>query len=107
MKTQTRGAEMRIAIYCLDKPRHEALRLENRAAHLAYVGGFGAAVRFGGPLLDGTGTHMQGSLLICEFASMEDAKAFCANDPYARAGLFDSVSVHPVKEVFGGLKDPS
>lgn len=98
---------MRVAIHCLDKPGCEALRLENRAAHLAYLAGFGPKVRFGGPLLDAAGAHMQGSLLICDFDSMDEAGVFCANDPYTRAGLFERVSINPFKEVFGGLKDPS
>ena len=43
---------------------------------------------------------MNGSLLVVDFPSLADANAFAANDPYAKAGLFESVIIKPWKIVF-------
>ena len=43
---------------------------------------------------------MNGSVFIIEFDAIEDAREFAANDPYAKAGLFESVVIRPFKKVF-------
>jgi uncharacterized protein len=43
---------------------------------------------------------MVGSLLVMEFADKQAAEDFAANDPYAKAGLFHSVSITPFRKVF-------
>lgn len=90
------------AIHCLDKPASLDLRLANREAHLAYVGGFKAHLKLAGPLLDNDG-GMAGSLLIMEFDDIEQAKAFSADDPYSKAGLFQRVDVTTFKPTLGGF----
>ena len=42
---------------------------------------------------------MVGSLLILDLADQAAADAFAAGDPYARAGLFESVTIHPWRKV--------
>jgi len=44
---------------------------------------------------------MTGSVLIIDFDSLDEAQAFCARDPYVRAGLFDHVSISRWKKVLG------
>jgi uncharacterized protein YciI len=51
-----------------------------------------------GPTLDGDLPN--GSLIIIELDSLEDAQAFAEGDPYNKAGLFDSVSIKSWKKVF-------
>ncbi len=70
-----------------DKPNGLALRMATRAAHLAYVGGFGDQVKLGGPVLDDNG-DMAGSVILFEAETIEEARNFSANDPYMKAGLF-------------------
>ena len=41
-----------------------------------------------------------GSLVVAEFESLEEAKAWAESDPYAEAGVYDSIVVKPFKEVF-------
>ena len=36
-----------------------------------------------------------GSLIIAEFASLEDAKQWASDDPYVHAGVYESVTVKP------------
>lgn len=85
---------MLFIIDCSDKPDHSQVRLDNRAAHLAYLEGFKEQLVMAGPLLGGD-DDMIGSLLIMDFANEGEVEAFCDGDPYAQAGLFDSVAIRP------------
>ena len=40
-----------------------------------------------------------GSLIVAEFPSLEEARAWVAADPYVTAGVFGSVDVHPFVKV--------
>jgi hypothetical protein len=44
---------------------------------------------------------MTGSLVILSVASLEEARAWAAADPYAKAGLFQSVTIREWKKVIG------
>lgn len=90
---------MRIALYARDKAGALPIRTANRAAHLAYIEETGA-VEMAGPLIDAEG-GMCGSLVILELPDMEAARAWAEADPYARAGLFDSVTLTEWKKVIG------
>ena len=87
------------ALMCLDKPGHGAVRQDNRPAHRAHVADSGAVLQ-GGPLLDDDGA-MIGSLLILDVPDRAAAEAWAEADPYARAGLFQSVTLHRWDKVFG------
>jgi uncharacterized protein len=43
---------------------------------------------------------MVGSLLALEFVDKKAAEDFAANDPYTKAGLFQSVAITPFRKVF-------
>lgn len=89
---------MRVALICIDKAGHLAVRQENRAAHLAYIEATGV-VEMAGPFLDGGA--MCGSLVVLEVETLEAARDWAANDPYAKAGLFASVDIREWKKVIG------
>jgi uncharacterized protein YciI len=89
-------------LICTDKPKSLDLRMANREAHLAYVKDFAADIRLGGPLLDAAG-DMAGSMLVLEAEDRAAAEAFSANDPYNKAGLFQSVDIRPFRPVLGTL----
>ena len=89
---------MQFAIYCTDKPASTDLRAATRADHLAFIDGYMTNLIIAGPLLSDDGETMIGSLLIMDFADLDAAKAFAAADPYAQAGLFDSVVIRPWKK---------
>ena len=89
---------MRVALICIDKPGHLQTRLDNRAAHLAHIEASGV-VEMAGPFLnDG---QMTGSLVVLNVDTLEQAQAWAAADPYATAGLFDSVMITEWKKVVG------
>ncbi len=43
-----------------------------------------------------------GSLIVAEFESLEEAKAWADADPYITAGVYEQVVVKPFKKVFPG-----
>ena len=88
---------MKFAIICADKPGALQIRLDTRAAHLAYIEQTGTVTQ-AGPFLNDAG-DMCGSLVVVEVADLATAKAWADNDPYAKAGLFESVSVQAWKRV--------
>lgn len=89
---------MLFVIVAVDKPNSLELRVATRTAHFEYAKETGA-VRLGGPFLDANG-DMAGSMIIIEAADLAAAKAWAANDPYAKAGLFASSDVRPWKLTF-------
>lgn len=88
---------MRYALICLDKPNALQTRVENRAAHLEHIKSSGV-VEQAGPFIDAAG-QMCGSLLVLEVGSKAEAEAWAAADPYAKAGLFQSVLIQEWKRV--------
>ena len=90
---------MNFVLYCVDKPGHGQVRADNRPAHLDYLKSKLDRLVIAGPLLDDDGESVLGSLLVIEAADRADAEAFAAGDPYAKAGLFESVTVKAYKKV--------
>ncbi len=89
---------MHFVLTCKDKPGHLETRMENREAHLAYLKEHMGQLFAGGPTLDDEGA-MNGSILILDFPDKAAAQAFADNDPYFKAGLFESVTILPWKKV--------
>jgi hypothetical protein len=82
---------MLFVVTAIDKEGSLRLRMETREVHLAYAKETGA-VRLGGPFLNAQG-EMCGSLLVVEAADLQAARIWAQNDPYAKAGLFQSSDV--------------
>jgi uncharacterized protein YciI len=96
---------MLYALFCKDKPGEGlALRMQTRPAHLAYLESLGVRVKFAGGLLDDAESSPVGSLIVIEAASLDEARALAASDPYAKAGVFESVEIRPWKFVLGCVK---
>jgi uncharacterized protein len=87
------------AIVAIDKPNARELRAANRQAHLDYADASGV-ISVAGPFLDSDG-NMTGSLIVLNVPDMAAAEAWAAADPYAKAGLFDSVTIRAWKKVRG------
>lgn len=82
---------MHFMLHCLDKPDMLETRKATRPAHLDYVRGSGV-MEFGKPLADDEGNPI-GSIIIIEADNRKAAEDFAANDPYALAGIFESVTI--------------
>ena len=87
---------MIFALICKDKPGALELRLASRPAHVDYLNALNAAgkLKFAGPFLGDDGKPV-GSLVAVEADDRAGAEEIAAADPYATAGLFDSVEIHP------------
>lgn len=86
---------MHYVVQCTDKPDHVAVRAANREAHLAHLAKFADAILVAGPTLTADGQTPTGSVIIIDLPDRAAVDTFCANDPYARAGLFQRVDVTP------------
>ena len=91
---------MLFMFHCVDKAGAADIRAANRAEHLAYLEANADRIFVAGPLLSDDQSGMVGSLLIVECADAADAQDFAAGDPYAKAGLFDSVTIRPWRRVY-------
>ncbi|MEM8578340.1 MAG: YciI family protein [Pseudomonadota bacterium] len=91
---------MLIALHALDKDGAADLRQANRSDHLAYLEASAAQVVMAGPLQNEMG-GMIGSLIVLDLPDMDAARAWAEADPYAKAGLFKDVQLHPWKKVIG------
>ncbi|GEA11569.1 YciI family protein [Alteromonas sp. KUL49] len=81
-------------------------RLAARPAHLERLNALKSEGRLtmAGPLPaidspDPGPAGFTGSLVVAEFDSLEDAKAWADSDPYIEAGVYESVIVKPYKKV--------
>lgn len=90
---------MLVALMCHDKPDHLETRKANREAHLAYIEETGV-VSMAGPLLNAAG-QMCGSLVVLDVEDTAAAENWAANDPYSKAGLFESCHIQEWKKVIG------
>ncbi len=78
----------------IDKPDHEALRQRVRPEHKAYLSAVADRMAFAGPFTKDDGTTMLGSLLAIDFSSRDAAHAWLAEEPFTKAGLYASTTVH-------------
>ncbi|MCD7058310.1 YciI family protein [Pelagibacterium xiamenense] len=85
---------MLFAVSALDKPESLDLRLATRPAHLQFWEENDAALVLAGPYL-GADEKPCGSLLVVKAESREAAAALMEKDPYAAAGLFQSIDIRP------------
>jgi uncharacterized protein YciI len=80
-------------IYQEDRPGGQAIRAATREAHLAYLERHKDKVVLGGALLAEDGTTRTGSALIINVPDRKAAEAFSADEPFRRAGLFQTVKI--------------
>ncbi|MER9439012.1 YciI-like protein [Mesorhizobium sp. M0618] len=87
---------MLFAVICKDKPGSLQVRLDTRPEHIAFLEGLNGdkKLAFAGPFLDAEGKP-NGSLVVVEASDLAGAQALSAADPYAKAGLFESVEIRP------------
>jgi uncharacterized protein YciI len=93
---------MLFVVTAVDKENSLSLRMATREAHFAYARETGV-IKLGGPFLDADG-GMAGSLIVFEAADLDAAKAWHANDPYVKAGLFAHSDVRPWKATFNNCE---
>ncbi|MTI16817.1 YciI family protein [Rhodobacteraceae bacterium RKSG542] len=91
---------MLYALICTDKAHSVELRQSTRPAHVDFLKGLGDRLKAAGPFMADDMTTPTGSLVIIEAANRDEALAIASEDPYAQAGLFESVEIRPYNWVF-------
>jgi uncharacterized protein YciI len=91
---------MYFSILNVDKPNSLELRMATRPKHLEYLEANIARIFVGGAHLADDLQTPTASLLIVDVKDRAEAEAFAAADPYAQAGLFQSVTITPWRRVF-------
>jgi len=97
---------MLYAILGRDAPNSLEQRLAARPAHLDRCKTLSAEGRLilAGPLPaidspDPGPAGFQGSLVVAEFATIEDARTWADADPYVAAGVYTAVEIYPFRKV--------
>ena len=97
---------MLYAIYARDRNNSLEHRLQARPAHVERLKALVEEGRLllAGPLPavdseDPGPAGFSGSLIVAEFDSLADARAWADEDPYVAAGVYESVDVKPFKKV--------
>ncbi len=94
---------MLFAVICTDKPGALETRKATRREHLEHLKALGDKLKLAGPFLTEGDATPCGSLLVIEGASAAEVKAIADADPYAKAGVFQSVDVRPWNLVLGKI----
>lgn len=92
---------MLFALWCTDKKDHLQVRMDTRPTHVEWLNGLNAEgkLKMAGPTLNAEGKPM-GSLVVVVADDQASAEALAAQDPYAKAGLFETVEIRPFNWVF-------
>ncbi len=94
MRPRRRLATLIYALILIDKPQRSALRQSLRPQHKAYLAAVADRIAFAGPFATDDGETMLGSLLAIDFESRDAAHEWLAEEPFTKAGLYASTSVH-------------
>src|SRR5262245_25416555 len=80
-------------IYQVDRPDGATVRAANREAHFAYLEKHRDIMVLGGALLADDNTTRTGSVLNINVPDRAAAEAFSRDEPFRKAGLFQSVTI--------------
>jgi uncharacterized protein YciI len=83
---------MYFAIVCFDKPGVGELREKTHDAHLTYLKQHSVQMHLGGPFENDEGAIV-GTLFIVNVEDHAAANSFTENEPFHKAGVFESVIV--------------
>jgi len=86
-------------VHCLYRPGGAEARLAIRHAHIEHMLAWLPHTVFGAAMLDDDGATARGMVVALDVACAEDARRFVAGEPYCRAGLFESIAVHPLVQM--------
>ena len=86
---------MHYVIHCLDHDGAVDKRLANYEDHKAYLAQAPVKTVISGPLLGDDEETMIGSCFVLEADSLAEVEEFNRKDPFAKVGLWKSVSIRP------------
>lgn len=88
---------MYFVVFGTDKPGMEKVRADARPEHRQYLRHHNHPVKvvLGGPTLSQDHGKMNGTMLVIDGENTQQVEAFLKQDPYNKAGLFQSLQVRP------------
>jgi uncharacterized protein len=86
---------MHFVVHCLDHADALDTRLANYEDHKAYLASAPVKLVISGPLLADDGETMIGSMFLVEADDKAAVEEFNRTDPFARAGVWARVEIHP------------
>lgn len=84
-----------------DRSGKEELRNAKRQTHRDWLAQSGLTVLLAGPLMDPRTSKTIGSLFVLEARVPALVKVWCAEDPYAKAGLFADAEIMAFRPTIG------
>lgn len=93
---------MLFVIHGLDKPQ-SPLRDQLIDQHRSYLAKSPVTIVSSGPLLSDTGGQMIGSLVIVDCADRDEVDALMADEPFNRAGLYESLHINRWQQRVGSF----
>jgi uncharacterized protein YciI len=93
---------MLFLVHCTDRPDGAPVRAANYDAHRAWLRASPVDVKLSGPMVSDDGERRLGSVFVVDVPDRAAAEAFAAADPFAKAGLFERVTVTRVLDVTRG-----
>lgn len=87
-----------------DKAGALEVRMANRPAHLDWARASGEHILMAGPVFADDGETFAGSVFVVEMESLQAVRDWAAMDPYAIAGLFETVDIRPFSWLLGDGK---
>jgi uncharacterized protein YciI len=84
-------------IYQVDRSDGAAIRAATKDAHLAYLEEHSSVLVLGGALLADDGVGRLGSCLLINVPDRAAAERFSENEPFRKAGLFESVVIRRMR----------
>ncbi|MEO1476262.1 MAG: YciI family protein [Pseudomonadota bacterium] len=84
-----------------DKAGALDLRMANRPAHLDWARASVDHILMAGPVFADDGETFAGSVFVADMENLEAVQNWAKEDPYAQAGLFETVEIRPFSWVLG------
>ena len=90
---------------CIDAPGKARARLEARPEHIEYMMAVKDITVFGGPLRNDEDTESDGSIFCLRLPDRDAAMEFMRDEPYNRAGVFESVIIRRFRQMVPELTE--
>ncbi|MDE0595903.1 MAG: YciI family protein [Akkermansiaceae bacterium] len=91
---------MPFAIITTDKPGCEQVRVEHQTAHKKYLDDNKHRLLAAGAMLRDDAVTAHGGILLVDTDNREEAEEFVRNDPFSKAGLFESLMITRWRKAF-------
>lgn len=92
---------MLFLIHGIDKANGDDIREAQRKKHAQYLALFKKNVICAGPTLADDGVSKTGTVIVVDMDDRAAAQSFLDNNPYFKAGLFETVTIQPWRKIEG------